>query len=187
MANRLGVIAGGGGLPRRLIESCRAAERDIFVLAIVGAAEPATVCDVPHAWCRLGAAATGLALLRENDVTELVLAGAVRRPSLAALRPDWRAAKLLARIGYRMLGDDGLLSAVVKELEEEGFRVAESGVRISRDPIFRTGAVYEPIPEETTTAGPLESLVAFLVKTLTESDIRRLRQLLSPSRLRATN
>jgi len=29
----------------------------------------------------------------------------------------------LARIGYRTLGDDGLLSAVVKELEGEGFRV----------------------------------------------------------------
>src|SRR6516225_7632569 len=123
MAGRLGIIAGGGGLPRRIIESCRTAGRDVFVLAVRGAAEPATMCDVPHAWCRLGAAAKGLALLRENHVTELVLAGAIRRPSLATLRPDWRAAKLLARIGYRTLGDDGLLSAVVKELEGEGFRV----------------------------------------------------------------
>jgi DUF1009 family protein len=123
MTGRLGIIAGGGGLPRRLIDSCRAAGRDIFVLALAGAAEPEAICDVPHAWCRLGAAKTGLALLRENDVTELVLAGAIRRPSLAALRPDRRAARLLARIGYRTLGDDGLLSAVVKELEEEGFRV----------------------------------------------------------------
>ena len=56
-------------------------------------------------------------------MTELVLAGGIRRPSLAALRPDWRAAKLFARIGYRAMGDDGLLSAVVKELEQEGFRV----------------------------------------------------------------
>jgi DUF1009 family protein len=64
-----------------------------------------------------------LALLRENNVSELVLAGGIRRPSLAALRPDWRAAKLFARIGYRALGDDGLLSAVVGELEREGFRV----------------------------------------------------------------
>jgi UDP-2,3-diacylglucosamine hydrolase len=123
MAGRLGIIAGSGGLPRRLVESCRAVGRDIFVLALEGAAEPQTVEGVPHAWCRLGAAAQGLALLRENDVTELVLAGAVRRPSLAALRPDWRAAKLFARIGYRALGDDGLLSAVVDEFEREGFRV----------------------------------------------------------------
>jgi DUF1009 family protein len=123
MADRLGIIAGGGELPRRLVERCRAAGREIFVLALAGAAEPATIRDVQHAWCRLGAAATGLAVLRENHVTELVLAGSIRRPSLGMLRPDWRAAKLLARIGYRTLGDDGLLSAVIKELEAEGFRV----------------------------------------------------------------
>jgi DUF1009 family protein len=123
MADKLGIIAGCGELPRRLVECCRAAGRDVFVLALEGAAELATVEGVPHAWCRVGAAATGLALLRENQVTELVLAGGIRRPSLAALRPDWRAAKLFARIGYRALGDDGLLSAVVKELEQEGFRV----------------------------------------------------------------
>ena len=123
MAGRLGIVAGGGGLPRRLVEYCRAVGRDVFVLALEDAAEPDTVRDVPHAWCRIGAAARGLALLRENNVSELVLAGGIRRPSLAALRPDWRAAKLFARIGYRALGDDGLLSAVVAELEQEGFRV----------------------------------------------------------------
>jgi UDP-2,3-diacylglucosamine hydrolase len=123
MTGRLGIVAGCGGLPRRLVESCSDAGRDVFVLALEGAAEPATVQGVPHAWCRIGAAATGLALLRENNVTDLVLAGGIRRPSLVALRPDWRAAKLFARIGYRALGDDGLLSAIVGELEEEGFRV----------------------------------------------------------------
>lgn len=123
MASRLGIVAGGGGLPRQLVEYCRAAGRDVFVLALERAAEPDTVRDVPHAWCRLGAAARGLALLRENDVSELVLAGGIQRPSLAALRPDWRAARLFARLGYRALGDDSLLSAVVGELEQEGFRV----------------------------------------------------------------
>ena len=125
MTGRLGIVAGGGRLPQRLVESCRAAGRDVFVLALEGAAEPETVRDVPHAWCRIGGAVKGLSLLRENNVTELVLAGSVRRPSLGTLRPDWRAAKLFARIGYRSLGDDGLLSAIVSELEKEGFRVIE--------------------------------------------------------------
>jgi DUF1009 family protein len=119
----LGIIAGSGGLPRRVIESARAAGREVFVLALEGEADRATVESVPHAWCRIGAAATALDLLHANAVEELVLAGAVRRPSLLALRPDWRGTKILARIGYRALGDDGLLSAVVKELEREGFRV----------------------------------------------------------------
>jgi len=119
----LGIIAGSGGLPRRVIESCRAAGREVFVLALEGEADRASIESVPHAWCRIGAAATALDLLRANAVGELVLAGGVRRPSLAALRPDWQAAKILARIGYRALGDDGLLTAVIKELEREGFRV----------------------------------------------------------------
>jgi len=119
----LGIIAGGGALPRRLIESCRVAGRDVFVLALKGAAEPETVADVPHAWCRLGAAATGLGLLRDHGVTDLVLAGTVRRPTLSSIRPDWRAAKFFAKVGYRLLGDDGLLSSIVKELEIEGFRL----------------------------------------------------------------
>jgi hypothetical protein len=95
----------------------------VFVLALEGEADPAAIAAVPHAWCRIGTAAAGLDLLRAHAVSELVLAGGVRRPSLAALRPDWRAAKFFARIGYRALGDDGLLSAIVKELEHEGFRV----------------------------------------------------------------
>lgn len=119
----LGIIAGSGGLPGRVIGSCRAAGREVFVLALEGEADPTALADVPHAWCRIGGAATGLDVLRAHGVGELVLVGGVRRPSLAALRPDWRAAKFLARVGYRALGDDGLLSAVVKELEREGFRI----------------------------------------------------------------
>jgi DUF1009 family protein len=122
-AGPLGVIAGSGGLPRHVIASCRSAGRDVFVLALEGEADPATVEAVPHAWCRLGGAAAGLDLLRANAVGELVLAGGVRRPSLVTLRPDWRAAKFLARVGYRALRDDGLLKAIVRELEREGFRV----------------------------------------------------------------
>lgn len=120
---RLGIIAGSGGLPRRLIESCRGAGREIFVLALEGEAELETVASVSHAWCRIGAAAKGLKLLRDNGVVDLVLAGGVRRPSLSAIRPDWRAAKFFAKVGYRLLGDDGLLSAIAKEFEMEGFRL----------------------------------------------------------------
>ena len=123
MAPKLGILAGSGELPLRLVEACRAADRPFFVLALEGAANPVNFAGVPHASVRLGAAAEALRVLRENGVEELVMAGPVRRPTLASLRPDWRAAKLFASIGLRALGDDGLLSAIIKELEHEGFRV----------------------------------------------------------------
>jgi hypothetical protein len=123
MAAKLGILAGSGELPLRVIDACRAVGRPVFVLALEGAANPEDFSGVPHAAVRLGAGAEGLRLLRENGVEELVMAGPVRRPTLASLRPDWRAAKMFARIGLRALGDDGLLSAIIKEFELEGFRV----------------------------------------------------------------
>lgn len=119
----LGIIAGSGGLPLKLVESCRRQQREVFILALEGEAEPEIVADIAHAWCRIGAAAKALRLLRENNVTDVVFAGGVRRPALSAIRPDWRTAKFFAKVGYRMLGDDGLFSAVAKEMELEGFHV----------------------------------------------------------------
>ena len=61
---------------------------------------------------------------RNEGVTELVLVGKIPRPSVLELMRDVRSAKFMAKVGTRMLGDDNILSAVVRELEEaEGFRV----------------------------------------------------------------
>jgi DUF1009 family protein len=120
---RLGILAGSGDLPARVIEACRQEGRPVFVIAFEGETDPATIAGLPHLWARLGAAGPIFEALRQHAVTEVVFAGGIRRPSLTSLRPDWRAAKFLARVGYRALGDDGLLSAIVKEVEEEGFRV----------------------------------------------------------------
>jgi DUF1009 family protein len=119
----LGIIAGSGALPRRLIESAQAKGRDVFVIALEGETEPETVANIPHIWCRLGAASKALRAMRDNGVSDVCFAGGVHRPSLSAIRPDWRAAKFFAKVGYRLLGDDGLFSAIAKELENEGFRV----------------------------------------------------------------
>ncbi len=124
MPPKLGILAGGGELPARIIENCRRTGRDFFVIAFEEQTEPDCVAETPHAWVRLGAAGQALKLLREAKAEELVMAGRIRRPSLAALRPDPWAAKVIAKAGPAAFGDNGLLSAVVKELEEkEGFRV----------------------------------------------------------------
>jgi lipid-A-disaccharide synthase len=123
MRPKLGIVAGQGELPARIIETCRATGRDFFVVAIEGQADPRILPGTPHMWCRLGAAETGFAKLREVGAKEVVLAGAVTRPSLDSLRPDLRTARFLGRLARSALGDDGLLSAVVREFEEYGFDV----------------------------------------------------------------
>ncbi len=94
------------------------------MVAFKDQAQPDAFHDTPHKWVRLGAASAALAALRDNGVHEVVFAGGIRRPSLAALRPDARALKFFTKLGPSALGDDGLLRAIVATLEaEEGVRV----------------------------------------------------------------
>jgi len=125
-APKLGIVAGGGTLPALLASACVEGGREYFLLAIEGFADPALMEQRPHAWFRLGDGGKGIKLLREHQVEDLVLAGAVRRPSLKELRPDVWAMRFFAKLGKAWVGDDSLLSALVAALEAEGFRVVGS-------------------------------------------------------------
>lgn len=122
--SKLGIIAGGGIMPARLVAACRAQGREVFVLALKGHAdESALPADVPREWITLGEGGRGFTILKGQGVREIVMVGPVRRPSLKELTPDWRTVRFFAKAGLRALGDDGLLKALVAELEREGFTV----------------------------------------------------------------
>ncbi|HZH27056.1 MAG TPA: UDP-2,3-diacylglucosamine diphosphatase LpxI [Azospirillaceae bacterium] len=124
MADKLGLIAGGGALPRRLAEICRSNGREVFIVALHGQTDAATVEGFPHLWASMGQVGAIINWLHGNGVRDLVFFGPVRRPSLSDLKPDWRAAKILASIGFRALGDDGIMRTLARILEdEERFRV----------------------------------------------------------------
>ena len=123
----LGIIAGSGGLPLQLAEACEAKGRKVFVLAFDDSADVSTINHLPHAVVRLGAVGEALDHLRAAGVSDIVMAGKVKRPSFSALRPDRVGTKLLARMGGAFFsGDDALLKALVGFLEEEGFCVLGS-------------------------------------------------------------
>lgn len=124
MTPKLGIIAGGGDVPARLIAACRNSGRDFFVLALKGQTDPESVADVPHAWVRLGAAGKALDALHGAGVKEIVMVGAVRRPSLMSMGFDARSLRWFGKLGKTALGDNTLLEAIVRDLEvEEGFTV----------------------------------------------------------------
>lgn len=143
-ARKLAILAGGGTLPARIAAAVRGQGRDVFVVAFDGHTDPATVAGLPHLWSRFGAAGTIIRRLHDEGVGEVVFAGPVKRPSFTELLPDWWTTRFLARVGTRALGDDGLLRAVVRELEEEGFRVV---------------GLHELLKDLLTVAGPVGSLV----------------------------
>ena len=124
MPPKLGILAGGGQLPELIVRACRDAGRKFFVIAFEEQAARNAFADVPHAWVRLGAAGQTIRHLRDAGAKELVMAGSVTRPSIAMLRPDAWTARYFAKTGVRALGDDGLLGALIRTLEDsEGFRI----------------------------------------------------------------
>jgi hypothetical protein len=147
-ASPLGIVAGGGPLPGRLIEACRRTGRPVFVLAFHGQTDEGDLAGLPHKWSRLGAFSDNLRAMHEAGVEDLCLAGRFRRPSWKEMRPDLRAAAFLARIGFHLLGDDALLQALRRELEErEGFRLVGPH-EILGDLLAEAGCLTRAEPDE---------------------------------------
>ncbi|MDD2704723.1 MAG: UDP-2,3-diacylglucosamine diphosphatase LpxI [Acidocella sp.] len=123
MSLPLGIIAGGGPLPGQVAAAAQAAGRPVFIAGIEGFAESDVLRPFPHKFFRLGAVSAIIRTFRDENCTDLVMIGPVKRPSFLALRPDdAEGARLLARVGKAaFLGDDGLLAAVMRVLSEEGF------------------------------------------------------------------
>jgi UDP-2,3-diacylglucosamine hydrolase len=120
----LGLVAGGGAVPLQVAAAARAAGREVFAVVIEGWAEPGDYRHLPHLAIRLGAVGEAIEALRARGIRQLVMCGAARRPSFLSIRPDAGMARLLLKIGRAAWqGDDGLLKAVVRVLEEEGFEI----------------------------------------------------------------
>jgi UDP-2,3-diacylglucosamine hydrolase len=143
----LGILAGGGTLPRRVAEAAAHQGRPVFIVAFTGQFDPATVEGFPHISLRIGEAGRIIAEMRKAGVIDLVMAGGVRRPSISELGLDWRGVQLFTRIGARALGDDGLLAAIGHELEREGFRLIGASEILGGGAIT-AGALGTHLPDE---------------------------------------
>jgi DUF1009 family protein len=150
MPEPLGVIAGGGSLPLRVVQAASAMGRPVHVVVLEGHGDPAAYVGQSHVTLRWGLAAQMLSWLKQHGVREVVLAGTVARPSLLSLRPDAASMKLIGRIGRAAFnGDDSILRAVMKVLGEEGFEVVGAQALL-------TGL----LPEAALLAGPMPDDVA---------------------------
>tara|TARA_X000000950_G_scaffold121698_1_gene152611 strand:+ start:2655 stop:3530 length:876 start_codon:yes stop_codon:yes gene_type:complete len=120
---KMGILAGGGHLPSIVINACKAQGIDVFIVAFEGHTRSDILDDHPHVWTRMGAVGKILRILRSEGISDLVMIGNVRRPSLKELRPDLKAAAFFAKTGFKAFGDDGLLKSLRHFLEVEGFKL----------------------------------------------------------------
>lgn len=148
MTQTLGIIAGGGEAPKRLIAACQRLGRPFHVLALEGQTDVDIAGDdAPVTWLPLGAAAAARDLARDKGIKDVVMLGRVRRPSLPEIKPDWLMMQKLLKIGLNLLGDDGLLKAVAAEIEAEGFKVVAPH-EIFTDLLMPEGQLGRIAPDE---------------------------------------
>lgn len=120
---RIGILAGGGALPELVRNACRRNDQAFHVIVFEGQGDPGAFVGDSHAVIRLGAGGAAIKNLKKEGCDALVMAGTIRRPGMKELRPDWWGVKFFATSGAAALGDDGLLSALIRALENEGFDV----------------------------------------------------------------
>lgn len=149
---KLGIIAGAGALPICLVQACEQMKRPYFVVGLKDClAKGALPKGAPVGWVRVAAVGKALKLLKKNGAEEVVMIGAVKRPSFVGLWPDWYAFKLLLKYRGKALGDDALLKILIKELEKSGFKVV--GIdQILPNLLIRKGVYGRMIPTAQDTA-----------------------------------
>jgi len=120
---KLGVIAGGGALPVRIVAEREALGEPFHLIRIQGSADEA-LAEKPGEDCGLGEAGKILRQLRDAECDAVCFAGIVRRPDFSSLKVDWRGAALMPKIiAAAARGDGAILNVVVETLEAENFLV----------------------------------------------------------------
>src|SRR5215204_2573049 len=97
----------------------------------------------------------------------LITAAEAGHPPVTAISGDFQ--KLIGHTDAKLTPVRQFVGLSVRAvLEEEGFEVAETGVRLSNDPVFRSGAVYRraATPAET----PSSDLLQRFVHALTDEE-----------------
>ena len=120
---KLGMIAGGGMMPVEIIKHCNSLGREIFVVGIEPYAKEEELKDAPHIFAKIGEAGKMLKAMAQNDVHDIVLAGGIKRPSFKELIPDWKGAKMMAKLAIKKMSDNNMFVAVMDEIERNGFKV----------------------------------------------------------------
>lgn len=123
---KIGLIAGQGDLPLMLLSRWESTGIVPVLIGLEGVTDTSLVKGRISKWFKIGHLGKMVDFLKEQGVTDLVLAGSLGRPNLMSVQPDWRGFLFILKIMFRCLGDDALLKIVRRELELYGFKLQAS-------------------------------------------------------------
>lgn len=121
---KLGIIAGSGQLPLLIINECKKQSIEPIVILIKDFADPNDFKGLKQISIGFGKVGKVIGFLKKNNVEQIVFAGAVKKPELRHIIPDFTGLFLLFRLlGLKLFGDNSVLKIVIDFAEEKGFEV----------------------------------------------------------------
>lgn len=118
----IGLIAGGGELPKHVLQAAQQDGHDISVIALKDFAQASDYEGAKS----LGVAEFGkmIKTLKKAKVTHVCFAGIVKRPDFKKLKPDLKAMfHMGGAVKAARQGDDALMRYLLELFEKEGFEV----------------------------------------------------------------
>ncbi|MBN8553367.1 MAG: UDP-2,3-diacylglucosamine diphosphatase LpxI [Caulobacterales bacterium] len=147
--DRLGLIAGGGDLPIRIVEACRAQGRPVFVIRLKGYADD-VLQSSEGVDLALGEFGKCLDALKKANCAAVCLAGKVSRPDFSTFKVDLKGMTVLPGIiTAAKQGDDALLRQVLKVFADAGFAVEGADDILGGDQTLPAGALGAVQPRMT--------------------------------------
>jgi UDP-2,3-diacylglucosamine hydrolase len=120
----LAIICGGGTLPFAVADAVMRAGRGAVLFPVKGFADARAVKAYRHHWIALGQFGRFCRIAGEEGCQDVVMIGAVLRPSVWQVRLDWLTVQLLPRaLAMFRGGDNHLLSTLGRIFEDHGFRM----------------------------------------------------------------
>lgn len=144
MNAKIGLVAGRGIYPLKVLEGARAKGVSVVVAAFQGETEARVGArGQPTEWLRVGQLGKLISFFKKEGVEEAIFAGQITPKRLFDLRPDWQAMWLLARLKEKNAAT--LFGAVVEALGKAGVKVLPA-TTFMEDHVAKGGILAGPNP-----------------------------------------
>lgn len=123
---KIGIIAGNGSLPILLANKLINAGQQCYIAVLSDEVDLTLYKNFSFQFFKIGMVGAIIEYFRKANVTEIVLAGGIKRVNLRSIKVDLIGSVLLAQLlKEKFLGDNKLLNIIIRFLEAKGFKVIQ--------------------------------------------------------------
>jgi len=120
----IAIFAGSGLMPKILIESCEKRNQRFIIFTLKNQKYEIDYSSYNPIAVEYGEVSKFLRIIKEHNIKNLIFVGGVTKPNFSKIKADKKTALLVAKIlANKVLGDDSVLSTVVKFFKKEGLKV----------------------------------------------------------------